>query len=136
MSNSDFLSVLASRLDEFLALRHAGGRDAKSQRALLRTLDRFLHQQHFNTPWLTREVVEDYLRWAEIKKEDRDSLTHREREILQLVAEGYTNQGIADILHISIKTVKSHRSNLMQKLDLHNRGDLIKYAIQKKIIDI
>jgi len=64
MNESDFLSALAPRLDAFLALRRAGGRDAKSQLVLLRYLDRFLHQQHFNTPWLTREVVEDYLHSA------------------------------------------------------------------------
>ena len=62
MSDYHFLSALAPRLDEFLALLPAGGRDAKSQRVLLRYLDRFLHQQHFTTPWLTREVVDEYLR--------------------------------------------------------------------------
>jgi two-component system response regulator NreC len=60
----------------------------------------------------------------------------REREILQLIAEGYTNKEIAGILSLSVKTVQSHRGNLMNKLDLHDRGELIKYAIQKKIIDI
>jgi integrase len=64
MSDGDFLSALAPRLGEFLALRRAGGCDAKSQRVLLRYLDRFLHQQHVNIPWLTREVVEDYLHSA------------------------------------------------------------------------
>jgi len=62
MNDRDFLSALAPRLDEFLALQRAGGRDAKSQLVLLRYLDRFLHQQHFTTPWLTREVVDEYLR--------------------------------------------------------------------------
>ena len=63
-------------------------------------------------------------------------LTPREREILQLIAEGNTNRDIAEILCLSIKTVQSHRNNLMQKLDLHDRSELIKYAIQKKIIEI
>ncbi len=63
-----------------------------------------------------------------------DDLTSREREILQLVAEGYTNREIAEMLNISFKTVKTHRLHLMQKLELHDRGDLIKYAIQKGII--
>jgi len=88
------------------------------------------------SPAITNLVIEDYLRWAEFQQDDMDALTPREREILQLVAEGYTNQEIADILRISIKTVKAHRSNMMQKLDLHNRGELIKYAIQKKLIEI
>jgi two-component system response regulator NreC len=89
------------------------------------------------SPAITRLVIEDYLRWGEIQPADTsDGLTSREREILQLIAEGYTNKEIAEILNLSVKTVQSHRTNLMNKLDLHDRGDLIKYAIQKKIIDI
>jgi two-component system response regulator NreC len=71
-----------------------------------------------------------------IRDRDIDGLSPREREVLQLIAEGYTNKEIADILCISIKTVQAHRANLMAKLDLHDRGELIKYAIQKKIIEI
>jgi DNA-binding CsgD family transcriptional regulator len=63
-------------------------------------------------------------------------LSPREREVLQLIAEGYSNKQIAEILSISVKTVQAHRMNLMAKLDLHDRADLIKYAIQRKIIDI
>lgn len=89
------------------------------------------------SPAITRLVVSDYLRWGDISPtEPSDGLTDREREILQLIAEGYTNKQIAQILSISIKTVQAHRLNLMKKLDLHDRGELIKYAIQKKIIDI
>ena len=89
------------------------------------------------SPAITRLVIEDYLRWGDIRPEDAtDGLTAREREILQLIAEGYTNKEIAGILSLSVKTVQSHRTNLMNKLDLHDRGELIKYAIQKKIIDI
>lgn len=89
------------------------------------------------SPAITRLVIEDYLRWGDIRPEDTtDGLTPREREVLQLIAEGYTNKEIAEIMSLSVKTVQSHRTNLMNKLDLHDRGDLIKYAIQKKIIDI
>jgi two-component system response regulator NreC len=89
------------------------------------------------SPAITRLVIEDYLRWGDIRPEDTtDGLTAREREVLQLIAEGYTNKEIAEILSLSIKTIQSHRTNLMNKLDLHDRGELIKYAIQKKIIDI
>ncbi|MCK4898659.1 MAG: response regulator transcription factor, partial [Anaerolineales bacterium] len=87
------------------------------------------------SPAITRLVIEDYLRWGDLQPEsDSSGLSPREREVLQLVAEGYTNKQIAEILSISIKTVQAHRSNLMSKLDLHDRGELIKYAIQKKII--
>jgi DNA-binding NarL/FixJ family response regulator len=86
---------------------------------------------------ITRLVIEDYLRWGDVQPEDNSSnLTPREREVLQLIAEGYTNKQIAEILNLSIKTIQAHRANLMNKLDLHDRGELIKYAIQKKIIEI
>lgn len=89
------------------------------------------------SPAITRLVIADYLRWGEIQAgENENLLSPREREVLQLIAEGYTSREIAEILSISIKTVQSHRGNLMRKLDLHDRGELIKYAIQKKIIDI
>ena len=89
------------------------------------------------SPAVTRLVIEDYLRWGGTRpQEESDSLSPREREVLQLIAEGYTNKQIAEILSISIKTVQAHRNNLMGKLDLHDRGELIKYAIQKKIIEI
>jgi two-component system response regulator NreC len=89
------------------------------------------------SPAITRLVIEDYLRWGDIRPADTSNgLSPREREVLQLIAEGYTNKEIAEILSLSVKTIQSHRTNLMSKLDLHNRGELIKYAIQKKIIDI
>jgi len=89
------------------------------------------------SPAVTRLVIEDYLRWGDIRpKETSNGLTPRENEILQLIAEGNTNKQIAEILCISIKTVQAHRGNLMNKLDLHDKSELIKYAIQKKIIEI
>ncbi len=90
------------------------------------------------SPAITRLVLEDYLKHDSVPKEEEDpnTLSAREREVLQLIAEGKTSREIADILSLSVKTVQSHRTNLLQKLDLHDRGDLIKYAIQKKIIEI
>ncbi|MBS1159143.1 MAG: two component transcriptional regulator, LuxR family [Proteobacteria bacterium] len=60
-----------------------------------------------------------------------ETLTHREREVLKLVAEGNTNRQIADYLCLSVKTVEKHRSNLMKKLDLHNASALTAYALEK-----
>jgi DNA-binding NarL/FixJ family response regulator len=89
------------------------------------------------SPAITRLVIENYLRWGDLQNEDNPhGLTPREREVLQLIAEGYSTRQIAEILSISVKTVQAHRTNLMSKLDLHDRADLIKYAIQRKIIDI
>lgn len=65
-----------------------------------------------------------------------ERLTDREKDVLKLVAEGYTTPEIADILVISPKTVEGHRSSLMAKLDLRNRIDLVKYALRRGIIDV
>jgi DNA-binding NarL/FixJ family response regulator len=65
-----------------------------------------------------------------------DTLTHREREVLKLVAEGHPNKYIAGYLSLSIKTVEKHRSNLMKKLDLHNASTITAYAIEKGLIAV
>jgi DNA-binding NarL/FixJ family response regulator len=89
------------------------------------------------SPVITRLLLEDYLqRYSNKIESDPDALSPREREVLQLIAEGKTSREIAEIMHLSIKTIQSHRTSLMQKLDLHDRGELIKYAIQKKIIEL
>jgi two-component system response regulator NreC len=89
------------------------------------------------SPAITRLVIEDYLRWGDLQKDhSSDGLSPREREVFQLIAEGYSNRQMSEIMSISIKTVQTHRMNLMSKLNLHDRADLIKYAIQRKIIDI
>ena len=63
-----------------------------------------------------------------------DSLTHREREVLKLVAEGKSNRFIAEFLNLSVKTVEKHRSNLMSKLGVHNAAELTAYAIEKGLV--
>lgn len=89
------------------------------------------------SPAITRLLLEDYLNHdLRSEKDDPNALSAREREVLQLIAEGKTSREIAEILNLSVKTVQSHRTSLMQKLDLHDRGELIKYAIQKKIIEL
>jgi DNA-binding NarL/FixJ family response regulator len=64
------------------------------------------------------------------------NLTDREREMLKLVAEGYTAREIADMLVISLRTVETHKTNLMKKLNIHNKADLIRFAIRKGIITV
>jgi two-component system response regulator NreC len=70
------------------------------------------------------------------KQDPYNLLTGREREILKLLAEGYSNQEIAEMLVITPKTVEGHKTNLMSKLGIHNRVDLVKYALRKGIITI
>jgi DNA-binding NarL/FixJ family response regulator len=88
-------------------------------------------------PAAARIMLDAYLRCECADRLDSyDRLTDREREILILVAEGYTNQRIARMLHVSPKTVDGHRSNLMSKLDLHDRTEVVKYALRKQLIDL
>jgi DNA-binding NarL/FixJ family response regulator len=88
-------------------------------------------------PAAARAVVEAYVGATPHTTDDVDGqLTDREREVLILIAEGYTNHQIACTLHISPKTVDVHRGNIMTKLGLHNRTDLIKYAIRKGLVQV
>lgn len=88
----------------------------------------------FLYPSAAAALIEDYRQQAEGEPYDR--LTEREREILKLIAEGYTSRIIANMLFISLKTVLNHRMKIMEKLDLHNRTELIKYAMRKGLVSM
>ena len=92
----------------------------------------------FLYPSLAARLVQDYLHRdvKESETEEQSPLTPREREVLTLIAEGLTNPKIAEELVISVKTVDRHRENIMRKLNLHSRIDLVKYAIKKGYIDL
>jgi two-component system, NarL family, response regulator NreC len=87
-------------------------------------------------PSLAKTLVEDFLQrtYLENDKASLDVLTPREKEVLELLAKGRSNEEIADHLSISRHTVARHRENLMRKLELHNRSELVKYAIRKGLI--
>jgi two-component system response regulator NreC len=88
-------------------------------------------------PSLAKSLVSDFLSRSSSDKENKslELLTPRESEVLALLAEGFSNQQIAEELVISKHTVARHRENLMRKLELHSRGDLVKYAIRKGLIN-
>lgn len=92
----------------------------------------------FLSPSVAKFLVEVYRQGGTLKRspDPYDELTVREREILKLLAEGYTNQEIANMLSISPKTAEGHKTSLMAKLDIHNRAELVKYALRKGIITI
>ena len=91
----------------------------------------------FLYPTLAKLLVKDFLQRAESGVLSAgEELTAREREVLTYIAEGYTNREIADVLVISVKTVDRHRENIMRKLNLHNRVELVKYAIEKGLITV
>lgn len=91
----------------------------------------------FLYPSVAKAVVQDYLQRVEAgeERERWDGLTQREREILKLIAEGYTNREIAQKLYISVKTVQTHRAHILEKLGLHDRTELVRYAIRKGLIE-
>jgi two-component system response regulator NreC len=91
----------------------------------------------FLYPTLAKLLVKDFLHRVETAPDSKaDTLTPREREILINIAAGYTNRQIAQELNISFKTVDRHRENIMRKLNLHNRVELVKYAIEKGLITV
>jgi DNA-binding NarL/FixJ family response regulator len=95
------------------------------------------NDQYYLSPSISRTVIDAYLRKTEKgEKEPSELLTAREKEIVQLIAEGYTNKEIAGKLYISVKTVDAHRSHIMEKLDIHDVALLVKYAIRKGITDL
>jgi two-component system response regulator NreC len=95
------------------------------------------HGNVFLYPSMAKLLVSDFLqRDATDESAGESPLTPREREVLTYIAEGYTNREIAEALVISVKTVDRHRENIMNKLNLHNRVALVKYAIEKGLITV
>jgi two-component system response regulator NreC len=88
-------------------------------------------------PSLTKKLLSDFVRRAEAGEDNAsfDNLSEREREVLRLIAQGKTSPEIARILVLSPHTVQTHRDHIMEKLNLHRKADLIKYAIQKGLIE-
>jgi two-component system response regulator NreC len=90
----------------------------------------------FFSPAITQTLLEDYIRVLrqEGLSDSFDLLTTREKEVLQLLAEGKTNKEVAGLLNVSPHTVESHRTNLMQKLNIHNTAEIVLYAVRKALI--
>lgn len=90
----------------------------------------------FFSPSVSRMLVEDYVRQLQDKdiEDSYELLTQRERELLQLIAEGKSNKDVANLLNLSLYTVETHRGNIMEKLNLHSVPELILYAVRKGVI--
>jgi DNA-binding NarL/FixJ family response regulator len=106
-------------------------------RDLVAAVDALQHRRTFFTTRVTQMVLNGYLHQ---EKEGQPSvkavLTPREREVIQLLAEGKTSKEVAVALKLSVKTAETHRTNLMRKLDLHSVADLTLYAIRNGIVQI
>ena len=90
----------------------------------------------FFSPTVTAVLVEDYMRQLQARglTDSYHLLTDREKEVLQLLAEGRSNKEVASLLDLGVSTVETHRANLMQKLNLHNTAEIVLYAVRKRII--
>jgi DNA-binding NarL/FixJ family response regulator len=91
-------------------------------------------EETYLSPAVSKHVVADYVRRVGGEPSSLERLTRRQREILQLIAEGHSTQEIAQMLSISVKTVETHRSQLMERLDIHDVASLVRYAIRMGLI--
>jgi len=88
----------------------------------------------FLSPAISKHVIDVYLNRAEGQTNSLDLLTPRQREILQLIAEGKSSKQIAQLLDASVKTIESHRASLMERLDIHDVAGLVRYAIRHGLV--
>jgi len=134
--------ILSMHSDEGYVLRalKAGARayllKDSAEYDLIHAVEAVSQGKAFFSPAISKMLVEEYMRqMRERQVEDSyELLTTREREVLQLLAEGKNNKDVASILNLSLYTVETHRSNIFQKLGLHSSAELILYAIRKGVI--
>ena len=134
--------ILSMHTDEGYVLRalKAGARayilKNSAEADLIRAIRAVAEGKSFFSPVISKMLLEDYVRQIRDKQveDSYDLLTPREREVLQLLAEGRTNKEVANILNLSVYTIDAHRGNILQKLGLHGVPELILYAVRKGII--
>jgi two-component system, NarL family, response regulator NreC len=136
------VAILSMHSDESYVIRSlkAGARayllKDSAEADLIEAIHAIRLGKSFFSPAVTRILKEDYMR--QLDKKDADDtyelLTTREREVLQLVAEGQSNKDVANFLNLSLYTVETHRTHILQKLNLHSVPELILYAVRKGII--
>jgi len=142
MPETKILALTIHESDQYVFESFAAGVDGYcvkdvSRQELMVAIDSVLQGKPFISSGISVQVIEGYLSGRKSLKDESgwDTVTQREKEVLKLLAEGYTNKHIAAFLHISVKTVEKHRSNLISKLDLHNVAQLTTYAIQKRLVE-
>lgn len=104
---------------------------SQSARELLSAVSEVLKGSMYLSPGISDSVIHNFRQESEKMP---DLLSERERQVLQLIAEGHTTKSIAAILFVSVKTAESHRSHIMQRLDIHNIASLVRYAIKSGMI--
>ena len=134
--------ILSMHSDEAYLVRalNAGARGYllkdSAEEDLLRAIQAVADGRPFFSPAIAQTLLEDFVRSLQQRglTDSYDLLTDREKEVLQLLAEGKSNKDVATLLNLSPYTVETHRTNLMQKLNLHNTAEIVLYAVRKKII--
>jgi DNA-binding NarL/FixJ family response regulator len=103
---------------------------------LIKAVTAVSQKKSFFSPAVAKVMLDDYVRQlADRGITDRyDTLTEREREVFQLIAEGKSNKDVADLLRLSPNTVETHRAHIMEKLDVHNAAEIVLYAVRKGVI--
>jgi two-component system response regulator NreC len=91
--------------------------------------------QSFLYPTAAKALITEFLQKGRERQDTYDLLTAREKEVLRLIAEGYTNRQIADLLVVSPNTVEVHRSRIREKLNLHDRTEILKYAMSRGLVE-
>lgn len=111
-------------------LKDSAGKD------LIRAVGTVAAGKSFFSPAITKLMLDDYMRRVAgtLVIDKYESLSEREREVFQLVAEGRSNKEVADLLAISVATVETHRARILEKLDVHNTAELVLYAVRRGII--
>jgi DNA-binding NarL/FixJ family response regulator len=142
MPGTRILALTIHESDQYVLEAFDAGTDGycikdASRQELMLAIDSVLQGKTYISPGISDQVMEGYLSGRRKLKENSrwDTVTQREREVLKLLAEGYTNKAIGDFLHISVKTVEKHRANLIGKLDLHNVAQLTAYAIENGLVE-
>lgn len=104
-------------------------------RVLLTAIEELVAGRPFFTSKVARLVLDGFLRHSNARTGAAQPLSAREREIVQMLAEGHSNKDVARALGISVKTAETHRSNIMRKMEFESISDLVRYAVRNKIID-
>ncbi len=135
------LVLTMHRDEEYLYQAISAGADGyllkeDAEKELFSAIDSLMEGRVYVSPSLSEQSMRN---WVHLRRGEPDSqlteeLTNREREIVKLIAEGRSNKGIADLLHISVRTVERHRANMMNKLKIRKTAELVQYALRKHYV--
>ncbi|NLI80599.1 MAG: response regulator transcription factor [Deltaproteobacteria bacterium] len=132
-SQDRFISELFTLGASGYLLKDSSGPD------IVKAIDSVMKGDTYLSPSISKKVIEDYVSLKKTKSSREDlyaKLSNREREVFQMIAEGRSTKEIADILCVSVSTVKTHRANIMEKLEIENISQLIHFAIDLGLVEI